>query len=72
MGVPEISDCSIVTATYSTRSGRQGTIGIIGPKRMDYEHVMNSLKTVKATLSDVFGRPGAAGGGGMTESEDKT
>ncbi len=70
--VESMKDCSVVTATYELGDGLQGTIGIIGPKRMDYEHVMNFLKTVKATLSDVFGRPGAAGGGGMTESEDKT
>ena len=29
-GVPEMADCSIVTATYSTRGGQQGTIGVIG------------------------------------------
>ena len=33
-GVPEMADCSIVTATYSTRGGQQGTIGVIGPTRM--------------------------------------
>jgi heat-inducible transcriptional repressor len=37
----------------------QGTIGIIGPKRMDYENVMQSLKTVKAALIDVFGNTGS-------------
>ncbi len=53
--VESMKDCSVVTATYELGDGLQGTIGIIGPKRMDYEHVMRSLKTVKAALSDVFG-----------------
>lgn len=47
-------DCSVVTATYELGSGMQGTIGIIGPKRMDYEKVMDSLKTLKAQLDMVF------------------
>ena len=34
----------------------QGTIGIIGPKRMDYEHVMKTLKTLMAELDDIFHR----------------
>ena len=34
--VSTMKDCSIVTATYELEEGVQGTIGIIGPKRMDY------------------------------------
>ena len=52
----QMKDCSVVTASYDLGDGLQGTIGIIGPKRMDYEKVMDSLKTVKATLNVVFGR----------------
>ena len=52
--VESMKDCSVVTATYELSDGMQGTIGIIGPKRMDYEKVMNNLKTVKATLNQVF------------------
>ena len=49
-----MKDCSVVTATYELGSGMQGTIGIIGPKRMDYEKVVDSLKTLKAQLDMVF------------------
>ena len=42
--VKTMKDCSVVTATYELGEGMKGTIGIIGPKRMDYEHVMNTLK----------------------------
>lgn len=52
--VASMKDCSVVTATYELGDGMQGTIGIIGPKRMDYEKVMENLKTVKATLGQVF------------------
>ncbi len=54
-GVPEMSDCSIVTATYSTHTGRQGTIGIIGPTRMQYSRVFSVLQAMGAQLTDLFG-----------------
>ncbi len=42
--VQNMKDCSVVTATYELGDGMKGTIGIIGPKRMDYEHVLKSMK----------------------------
>lgn len=66
--VESIKDCSVVTATYDLGDGLQGTIGIIGPKRMDYERVMDNLKTVRATLNDVFKKnPGIADEKGRDE-----
>ena len=54
-GVPEMADCSIVTATYSTSSGQQGTIGVIGPTRMQYSRVLSILGTMGHQLSELFG-----------------
>lgn len=48
--VKTMRDCSVVTATYELGDGMKGTIGIIGPKRMDYEHVMRTLKTLQSEL----------------------
>lgn len=48
--VKTMKDCSVVTATYELGEGMRGTIGIIGPKRMDYEHVMKTLQTLKNEL----------------------
>lgn len=52
--IQSMKDCSVVTATYEIGQGLQGTIGIIGPKRMDYENVMSTLKTLMDQLDDVF------------------
>ena len=52
--VKTMKDCSVVTATYDLGGGMQGTIGIIGPKRMDYENVMDNLKTLKNQLDNIF------------------
>jgi heat-inducible transcriptional repressor len=53
-GVPEMADCSIVTATYSTRGGQQGTIGVIGPTRMRYSRVISILNMMGHQLTDMF------------------
>lgn len=56
--IQNMKDCSVVTATYQIGEGMQGTIGIIGPKRMDYENVMDNLKTLKSQLDSVFKNKG--------------
>ena len=52
--VESMKDCSVVTATYELQDGMKGTIGIIGPKRMDYEKVVETLKNMRTQLDDVF------------------
>ncbi|MBO5278929.1 MAG: heat-inducible transcription repressor HrcA [Lachnospiraceae bacterium] len=52
--VQMMKDCSVVTATYELEEGVKGTIGIIGPKRMDYEKVVNTLKTLTAQLDNIY------------------
>ena len=53
-GVPEMVDCSIVTATYSTSNGQHGTIGVIGPTRMQYSRVISILNMMGHQLTDLF------------------
>ncbi|MCF2667568.1 MULTISPECIES: heat-inducible transcriptional repressor HrcA [Lachnospiraceae] len=52
--VQTMKDCSVVTATYELGDGMKGTIGIIGPKRMDYEHVLKSMKRLQNELDRMF------------------
>ena len=54
--VKTMKDCSVVTATYELGEGMKGTIGIIGPKRMDYEHVMKTLKTLQSELDAIYNK----------------
>ena len=49
-----MKDCSVVTATYELGNGVHGTVGIVGPKRMDYEKVVDNLKTLKIQLDEIF------------------
>lgn len=47
-------DCSMVTATYEIEDGVYGKIGIVGPKRMDYEKVVGTLQTLMKQLDGIF------------------
>ena len=49
-----MKDCSVVTANYELGEGIRGTIGIIGPKRMDYERVLGTLKNLMKQLDATF------------------
>lgn len=47
-------DCSMVTATYRIHEGVYGKIGIVGPKRMDYDKVVATLQSLMTQLDDIF------------------
>ena len=49
-----MQDCSVVTATYELGDGMYSRIGVIGQKRMDYEKVVGTLKTLKVQLDELF------------------
>lgn len=52
--IQSMKDCSVVTATYELGEGMRGTIGIIGPKRMDYDKVVDALKTITHQLDELY------------------
>lgn len=52
--IQTMKDCSIVTANYEFGDGMRGTIGIIGPKRMDYDKVVGTIKTIKTQLDAMY------------------
>ena len=54
--VQSMKDCSVVTATYELGEGMRGTIGIIGPKRMDYDKVIGTLKTLMNELDSIYNK----------------
>jgi heat-inducible transcriptional repressor len=53
--VKSMRDCSVVTATYELGGGMKGTIGIVGPKRMDYDKVVGTLRTIQTQLDELYG-----------------
>ena len=58
--VQSMKDCSVVTATYELGDGMKGTIGIVGPKRMDYDKVVGTLRTIQNQLDELYRKPGSS------------
>ncbi len=52
--LPELRDCSVITATYRVDDETTGTMGIIGPVRMRYGRVLSALDYVGRMLSEVL------------------
>lgn len=49
-----IQDCSMVTATYHIDGKVMGSIGLLGPTRMDYSKVVSIMEFMSVQLSDVL------------------
>lgn len=47
-------ECTLVTATYHMEDGVFGKIGILGPKRMDYEKVVGTLRNLMSELDGIL------------------
>ena len=53
-GVPELNDCSILTATYHVGDQSTGTLGIIGPTRMNYNRAISVLDFMGRAISEAL------------------
>lgn len=49
-GVDPLADCSLVVAPYSAEGNQTGTIGLLGPTRMNYPHAMAAVAVVSKSL----------------------
>ncbi|MBO4849079.1 MAG: heat-inducible transcription repressor HrcA [Clostridia bacterium] len=53
---PDMQDCSVVTVTYKAGGKNIGSMGVIGPTRMDYSKVVAVLKYMSNSLSDILSK----------------
>lgn len=51
---PEIEDCSLVVSSYSLRKKPSGRIAVLGPKRMEYTHIIPALDYMSDVLTDTL------------------
>ncbi len=49
-GVSSLSECSLVLAPYSVAGVHDGTIGVLGPTRMDYPQALSAVSAVSVRL----------------------
>lgn len=52
--ITNMDNCSVVTMNFNINKGMKSTIGIIGPKRMDYEKVLDNLEEIKIQINKLF------------------
>jgi len=50
----DFDECTIITANYSLEGGITGTLGIIGPMRMEYERVIPKISGIAESISRLF------------------
>jgi len=48
--VESLTECSIIVAPYEVEGGRVGTIGLLGPTRMNYPQAMAAVAAVSQRL----------------------
>jgi heat-inducible transcriptional repressor len=51
-GMPPLSECAVVVAPYEIEGERLGSIGVLGPTRMNYPQALAAVAVVSDRLSD--------------------
>ncbi|MBO8434502.1 MAG: heat-inducible transcription repressor HrcA [Tyzzerella sp.] len=55
INIEEMKDCSVITTTYRMGDGKtKGSIGIIGPTRMNYDQVVSVLNEMVKNIENVL------------------
>jgi heat-inducible transcriptional repressor len=52
IGYEEMCDCSLVVSNYCIKNQPKGKIAILGPKRMEYYHIIPALDYISDLLSE--------------------
>ena len=53
-GLPDFNDLSVLTVSYRIGDKSNGTLGIIGPTRMNYNRAISVLEFMSRTLTDLL------------------
>lgn len=53
-----MKDCSIITSTYGSKDMNMGTLGVIGPTRMDYARLIPVVRYTSELISECLSRYG--------------
>lgn len=52
--VRQMRSCAVVFSVYGVGSERQGTLGVVGPTRMDYPHTISAVEAVARSLGELL------------------
>ena len=54
MPIPEAQDCSVVVANYFINGEKAGSIGVLGPTRLNYDRTVSLVETIAGEISRVL------------------
>lgn len=54
LGFPEMENCSLVVSSYKMRNQPSGRLAVLGPMRMEYNHIIPTLEYVSEVLSQML------------------
>ena len=54
IGYSEIDNCSLVVSYYRKGKRRNGRLAVLGPRRMNYNHIIPALEFISEALSDIL------------------
>lgn len=56
LGCVEMNDCALAVTSYSVKNKPSGKVAVLGPARMEYNHIIPALGYVSDVLSSVLSR----------------
>ena len=54
MGCPEIENCSLIVSSYRRKNKPSGKLAVLGPARMEYNHIIPTLEYISTVLTDLL------------------
>ncbi|MFC1658401.1 HrcA family transcriptional regulator [Candidatus Omnitrophota bacterium] len=54
IGCPEIDSCSLVISSYRRGKKQNGRLAVLGPRRMNYDHIIPALEFISQVLSEAL------------------
>jgi transcriptional regulator of heat shock response len=54
LGCPEIDHCSLVVSNYRVKNKPSGKLAVLGPARMEYNHIIPTLEYISDVLTEVL------------------
>jgi len=54
LGFPEIEGCSLIVSGYKLKNRPSGRLAVLGPMRMEYNHIIPTIEYISDVLSEVL------------------
>lgn len=54
LGFPEMENCSLVVSSFKMKNQPSGRLAVLGPMRMEYNHIIPTMEYISEVLSQVL------------------